>query len=378
MRTLLQALSWAVIASLALAANGAGPPVQQQALRPETLAEPEGWAGPRFLDSDKEGRVFLLHAESLTVYALNRHGELKVFDKLEALASPDEPEPVLAAAMSRDGGRWLLQVFGQKPLRLFVQRKEKSLPALEYMLGAIGFAGDEPLITVAPLKLGQPMVLSTSEPAPMLQRLVSSQWKTLVEEILPFERGQDPLLAFRTPRQAVFAHGAEGSFWMAQRHAYRLRHYSSTGKLLFEIRAGEGKIELRERTTSEQERLEASTAAAGEQGVRFGQLSRQVAKKAIQAVATSRDGKLFWLVAPDATDGKGLALDRYDPTGKGQVERLLLELPSYDGRQSLALGNDGLFLANHQSGSGLWFASWEALEAADWRTLPDVELLSGS
>lgn len=373
----------AALLAVAVAAAGevpsgkpaASPPsAVAHALRPKPL-EGLSWAGPQFLEADRKGRVFLLRGGTLEVYPVAAG---VVADRPQELVEHRvavDPTQVLAASMSADGGRWLLWCLDEpRSLLLYESGKEKILPSAQWLVSSVGFAGSDPLLAVAAVPVDRRVEMSAEWEPPLLLSLAGMEWRELAREEVAVERGGNFFQAAQDARALVLARGAESTFWAARRHAYHLRHFSGGGRVLEEVAVGDATPEYRDRTEGEQALLDAVAVERARLGRPLaGRRSEQVAMKVIQAIAWAPKGQLYLLIASEANEGKGPALDRYDSV-RGVLERVDLGLESYTGRQTLAAGSDGLYLANYQGDAGRWWLPWEALDAAKWREVPSARM----
>lgn len=140
------------------------------------------------------------------------------------------------------------------------------------------------------------------------------------------------------------------------------------------VTVGDPRAEYRDRTESEKALLDALATEKARQGRPLsGRHSEQVAKEVIQATAHAPSGQLYLSIADEANEGRGPALDHYDPV-RGVLERVDLAIETYSGRQTLAAGSDGHYL---KGDAGRWWVPWEELEAASWREVPSARVGSG-
>ena len=369
-----------VLATAVLCLAAAPPPSNPsptKALKLRALPRSAAWSGQQAIAADAKGRVFLLHTATLEVHPIGSGGELGEAQKLERLPDSEAPMMLLNAALSADGRRWLAQDFGSpRGLVLFENGKEKLLPATEWLPTGVGFAGDDPLFAAAAMQMGEVLGASTRQEPPFLRVLSSGGWKTIATDPIDAANPLELLAAAKDGREVIFARGAEGSFWVVQRHLYRLRRFSGAGRQLEEVRLGDARVQYSSQTKGEQERLEDFAGEAKKSGhllpQNFG--TGKKAQRVLEGAALGFDGRLYVLVSPEANEGSDRpALDRYDPTA-GVLTRVDLEVADPIRRSTMAAGRDGLFLAAEPGHGGRWFISWEALDAAHWRDVPRAEV----
>lgn len=330
--------------------------VERLDVGPEALR----WDGPQFVQADKKGRVFLLRGETLTVYPLGRNGQPGEPTRLQAAAPAGfEPAPIAWAAMSPDGGDWLLGSREDGP-RHFPAGKEKALPELPQWPSGLGFAGSTPLVAVLPLgrsDSSQPPRLPGENP--LLLELSGTNWAMRSRfDYQPPEPG-----AFERKSLARWANvlgarrlaaRAEGRLWVAHVHAYRLELQSPSGRELTSVVVGPDHGRFRDPTDQEKAKLLDSTPqlAGRDLGV--------VPVYVVVGLGTGRDGCAYLVIR----DGGSLFLDRFDPD-EGKLERL--ELTGLEGSNfTVASGQDGLYLAPYDGRAGRYRLTWEALDNSEW------------
>lgn len=380
-RQLLAALAMAMAAGpLALVAQGAfakeGPArVEAEPLR-ATDASPV-WSAPQFVQADKEGRVFVLRADTLDLFQIGAGDKLLSRGALESMGSADSGRPAVIrqAVMSSAGDVWLL-LDSAHQVRLFRSGKEKPLPANDWIVTALAVVQGTPVLAVAPGQVANgrdpgeskdPKQFSAKPP--FLLQMGDSRWETLVPGE-SFELG-DTRASIGREIQAgseVWAvPGPGGSLWIAYRNAYRLLRYSALGKLKDQIVVGDGKVKWAERSAEDWARLE---AVAKEDQFPFKRSGVAPVQEAavVRAMTMGRDGRVYLLVETE----KGLAIDRFDPEPSRQaLERVALDgLGS--GRYTMAAGRDALYIAAFLGNGGRWRLPWESLESAQWAFVDEV------
>lgn len=371
----------AVPALLGLAtALAAGSEPKLATLRPEALPVAEDtprWPGPQFVQADKEGRVYVLRADTLELFQIIPSGKLASRGVLEAAgADPGEKTVVRQAAMSPGGDAWALLEASNR-VRIFRSGEEKPLPQTSWMVTALALQGDDPVAAVIPAqRSGSPemaRVDADHPPAkpPFLLQTGKTKWETLVEgeffELGSAEAGVGQQV--RAGTEVWLATNAKREIWVAYRNAYRLQRYSPLGRLKDEIVVGEGKVEWVQRSDEDWKRLE-DLARKNKFPFRRTQLAPVQGKAVVRAMTLGRDDRAYLLVeAPE-----GLALDRFDPNPANLgVERILLAgLDS--GRLTLAAGRHALFLASAQGDGGRWSLDWAVLDAAKWQPVAKAQV----
>lgn len=356
-------------------------------LSPEPLAGTGSsfiWEGQQYLQADQKGRVYLLRAPELEVYPIQRNGELGKPVKLKTASRNDTP--LVQAALSPDGRDWLLLSFGvSKKLRYFPGGEEKMVSGVEaWNVASAGLPGGT---IVAGVKAGQKasaVAVPVPDTPPLLLRWTGTKWETLVSEPLDFAAvsadpdnpvfNQQLIKALEASRESLLANGRKGSLWMASRHTYRLRHFSAGGRLLTDLRLGKQKVEIVDRTPEELRSAKAAAKEAkpGQRRLAESILSAPAARKAIDTFTVAPDGVVY-LVTSSMTEGKGAALDRFDPA-RGALERAEIQLPASEGRLQIAAGQDGLYFAGGTGAAGRWRLSWEALADAEWEEVAEAKI----
>ena len=374
---LVPALLLVALATMAEPPAGVPAKAKPKPVRPRALPQSAEWAGQQSIAADRKGRVFLLSTARFEVFPLTSGGELGEPQKLERLADSDREMILLNATMSADGRRWLAQDFASpRGLVLFVNGKEKVLPATGWLPTGVGFAGDDPLFAASAMQMGENLGPAERGEPPFLRVLSGSAWKTISTEPIEAQSPMELMTTVKDSREVLFARGAESSFWVVQRHVYRLRRLSSAGRQLEEVRLGEGRVEYRDPSKAEQERLDKFGTEAAKSGhiLPSGFGKGQKAKRVLEAAATGPDGRLYLLVSAEANEGSTApALDRYDPT-TGLLQRVDLQLEEPIRRSTMAAGRDGLLVVAEPANGGRWFLSWETLEAAEWREVPNARV----
>lgn len=349
-------------------------------VRAEPLAVDDSspiWEGRQFLQADKQGRVFLLNADTLEVFQITTNGKLSLREELKPLADHEASRLVHQAVMSPSGDVWVLLQPGNR-VRRFEGRKEKPLPAVKWRPAAVAAPDGAPVIAVLPMEIvsgrdmgGDLESRESREKPPFLLRLGSTRWETLQEGDFLFLENPDAGLldSARGASEVWLAATPEGSLWVANRNAYRLQHVSPLGKVKLELVVGKGKPEWIERTEENWTRLE-EIARKEKFPFSRSRLSTVTYKPVVRAMAYGRDGRVY--LAVDTPDG--LALDRFDPDPNRQVlERVLLQ-GIEPGNLTMAAGRHALFFAAVEGTQGRWSIGWELLETAKWKPVAEAAL----
>ncbi len=328
-----------------------------------------GWPEMQFVQADKQGRVVVLRGDTLELFALTPSGRFVARGKLEDGGPRSENDWIEAAALSPAGDVWVT-LMGLNRLEIF--RGGKSTLRLEspWMVSSVA-ADDGPVLGVIPAELNtsSPESLRLAAP-PLIKRWDGKAWETLVEGEVPPSRktsGASPMEWFRGQFGTLIALAPNGQLWLADRNAFRLRHFTASGLLKDELRAGKGEVVWAKRTGEDFARLEKSGAAVG---FSFDpkKVSPVAAKPTYRAMAVGRDGLVYLLAETSA----GLALDRFDPAYPAYERVLLSGVTFGTGPVALVAGAHSLFLAPRMAKDGLWEIPEDELQNADWREVPEA------
>lgn len=340
------------------------------AIEPEVLGVGKGedFSHPTFVQADRRGAVSFLTGKELRTVPLLPNGKLGEGGELGA-GGGISLEPPLRAVMSR-GGDWLLL----SPPKVHLVRNGKRQTLNQPEWGAdhhLGFLRDEPVIGVKPLRTAPSKHGWTTKDVPLILRWSGRDWQPLVTESLP--KGTTPRNVFTEkvvrPRSVHLLGDSRGTLWAANEVLYRVRRFSSSGRLLTEITVGPQKPRPSERAPELQEKFAANFKDW--QAPRGGRLVLQAAvlRRVIEAVAEGRDGKLYLLVH-EPWAGGGFALDRFDPATQ-ILERARVALHD-SGWLTMAAGKDGLYLTPWNPSAGPWKMSWASIENATWERVRGV------
>jgi hypothetical protein len=334
-------------------------PKASKAIQPLPALDGPTWDGPQFVRADRKGNVLLFRGNAFEVYPETENGALGEPQRLKATASTSTL--VLDAVLSQGGDQWL--VYADMGVRLFVDGKEKIVPALPWRPWSISFLRDAPVVAVIPIQIGEiGRDLKDVGAVPWLLSLGNGKWETLAEhrkltgkDLAKKDRDQNAFVA----ETAIFMKADhEGKLWVGRQYAYQAERWSASGRPLVKIVVDGGKVE--------EKKIRESTEESAKNYRVF------KAKPAILDLVEGTDHRLYLLVArPDGA----LVLDRYDPV-RSVLERVPLDLKK-SGRFSLAAGRDGLYLAAWNGRQGRWRIAWEALEEGGWEEIEGAEVGGG-
>jgi hypothetical protein len=334
------------------------------------------WDGPQLLSATEKGEVFLLSSGDLAARSVVDAGK-KLSLGWERDASGEVAPPFLrAGAVGADGRNWVLLDLGE--LRLFEKGAERPLPAPDWMIHWVTMVDGDPVAVTLPLKFRM-QVGERIDRHPLLLRWTGEEWREIApdDELSDAERG-DRTVA-RQRRAAMASRGANGSVWVANAYSYRIRRFSSGGRLLLDAGLQKGRESTMVAPAEELARENALLAEVEKKSVGAGatrlDLRANVATQAICDLGEGPDGRLYLLVRADSSASGRLAIDRFDAS-QGLLERVPLTV-SWEGWSRMAVGRDGIYVApfNAKSGERRKF-SWEQLDEASWSVVPGFEVSS--
>lgn len=336
------------------------------------------WVERQFVQADKQGRVFLLKGGTLELFALRPGGQLEPKGRLEDATDEGRERLIESAAMSLAGDVWVLF---SKPNRLDVFQSGKRRESVDspWMVSAVAAPAGDPIVSALPAVMDSATVGARPAAPPSLARWDGKRWSPMAEGSFGKRtrpeagspgavEGVSLMEQMRGESSRLLAGAADGSLWVADRHAYRLRSFSPLGMAKGELRVGEGEVHWDERSAEEWRRAE---KLARQEGLAFDRrsLSRVRATETLRALALGRDGAVYLLVQAEG----GVALDRFS-AAQLRLERVLLSgLDPLPPRLTLAAGQDGLYLAGPSGRLGLWRIAAEALERADWQPVAEAD-----
>jgi hypothetical protein len=331
----------------------------------------------QFLRADKNGRLYLLHGDTLQVDELQAIGKLVPGRKPENSHALESMGPIMDAALSPDGSAWLLASLPDRVARLNSDGL-RELPPPYWAISSLAYGIDGPVVAVIPVRVGgenagAPPTGAAWEHPPLLLRLRDQGWQTLVTGEPFTRRDTRPLRLqeMKAERDTRLAFDAKGTLWVGQQDAYRLKQYSRTGALQESLAVAGGRVQWRNRTADDWKHLEEAAQAGGIKLDRS-KLANVQAARVVRGL-TTRDSQLYLLVETSA----GLALDRWDSKAR-VLERLLLPaIPIGPGPPSVAAGRYGLYLAGAHLGEPIWHADWQKLDGGKWKAVPEAALEVG-
>jgi hypothetical protein len=319
----------------------------------------------QFMAADAKGRVFLLHGDSLAVDQILPSGKIVSWRKAH---NEDGTDAELSdAALSPDGSSWLL-ARSPHELSLLSGDDLRQLPALQWLVSAVSYTTDGPVLAVLPMTVGGGDVAAEVkwDKPPFLLRLEGQSWQTLsaqeelklVTEKPPMMPSPDQVSGERAVRLAA---GPHGSLWVALQNGYLLKRYSRNGTVVDSIAVNGGHVRWKERTAEDWKALDKM----------FGRTvnrSQKVAAVRVSRGLTAQGNRVYQVV--ETTEG--VALDRWDATTQS-LDRVLLEgIDPGKSYLSLAAGRDGLYIAARVAGQPIWRLAWQQLEEVKWAAVPDT------
>jgi hypothetical protein len=326
------------------------------------------------LKADAQGRVFLLHGDTLKVDQILPSGRIVAGRTPHGKEASDAG--VMDAALSPDGSSWLVST-GPDELMLLSGEDRRQLPTPHWWLSALAYTTDGPVVAVLPAWVGGADATGHTEwdRPPFLLRFDDQKWQTLsVQEPLDDPHGAQghppvvpSLEQIKGERDIRLAAERKGALWTMQQNAYLLKRYSRQGAVEESVAVNGGKVQWKDRTEEDWRALEKASQAAGMTFTR----SRHPKAAAVRVVRglTAQDNRVYLVVE---TPEGGLALDRWD-VGTQVLDRLLLAGIT-PGRSylSVAAGRDGLYMAARGLGGPIWRLDWQRLENAKWKVVPDA------
>lgn len=358
------------ISALLLAAS----PGLAGSVEPERIPVEEStpiWNGPQFVQADRAGNVFFFQGDTLEVHPLGKAGFGKPV-RLQSLQG--NTGLVHGAVLNSAGDQWL--VYADFSVRLFIDEKEKPLPALKWNPWGVAFQRDAPVVAVIPRPLDRIRDLPKTMDVPWLLKLGSDRWDPLTRP-----KTQDVANLLKTggmneaiAEDAVFLKDdREGKLWVAHQYSYHVQRLSPSGRLLLDITVDGGRVEKKQ----ESKGIEIKLHGAGENPTEATRDARKetatyhpfTGVPVILSLTEGRDGRFYFLVR---TKEGGSALDRYDPE-RVVLERLPLQL-KVEGKFTMAAGRDAMYLAAWEGSEGRWRIPWETLEQAPWKVVKQAEI----
>ena len=320
------------------------------------------WSGPQFVQADARGNVFLLRGDTLDVYPVVQKTH-ELGKPVRLAPSGATSGPLLDAALSADGDDWVLAL--PSGIERFSGGEERPVPPLPWFPTAVGFVrGDLAALVVPPLMFSPE---KGDDDPPVLLIAGHDAWSAEIREALhgPAYDANDEMLY----RAARVLDDREGRYYLARQYAYRIElRRLGRSRPLGELRIGKG-APLRSKSAEEDAKKLLAEAKAEGSDLSHAKVSAFHGRDAVLALAHGPGG-LLYVLAGSGIGGARCALDRVDWEGE-RVERIPLDLPC-NGRTSLAVGRDGLYLAKYDGRAGRYFAPWAAVEAAHWAKVKDA------
>jgi hypothetical protein len=337
---------------------------------------PDHQNASQFLEADAQGRVFLLHGDTLEVDQILPSGRIVVGRTPHG--GEASGDVVMDTALSPDGSSWLLST-GPDELMLLTGEDRRQLPTPHWWISALAYTADGPVVAVVPAWVGGADTTGQAEwdKPPLLLRFDDQKWQTLsVQEPLDdltrqTHGAQDPpavpsLEEIKGERDTSLAAERKGALWTMQQNAYLLKRYSRQGAVEESVAVNGGHVQWKDRSEEDWKALEKASQAAGATFTR----SRHPQAAAVRVVRglTTQDNRIYLVVETP----EGVALDRWDE-GTQILDRLLL-VGITPGRSylSVAAGRDGLYMTARGLGEPIWRLDWQRLEDAKWKAVPDA------
>lgn len=335
-------------------------------IQPEPLADSPSWtwAGPQFVQADKQGRVFLLKGDGLEIFKISGAGKVTANGRLEVPPGlgfsgvPDE------AVLSSGGAAWRTLEFSGRVLD-FSDPKNPRPAQSEWVVSSLTAGSSEPIVSVLPAKLGRDG--SEGIPRwkpPLLASWDGKKWISLVageiEQAEESVRAAAPpsFLSLRAKYALASAQAPNRHLWVVDRYRYRLRHYSPSGVLR--------EVVTVPNFASDANDINDEVSARG--GGDVPPTEDWSSKPVVQALGVAPDGTVYLLVET----GSGLALDRY-PSAEGRLERTLLQGVDLGvGKPTIAATRSEIYFAARLGSQGLWRIDNEVLQTARWQEVAGV------
>lgn len=343
------------IALHASQAQEAGRKADVEPLAPHKLSVPIKSSGFQAVRADREGRARLL-TDDLRVFEITSDLGLKPVGRLIAEGNVG---PAFQAALSSDGGSWLIpSPNGELLLFDGLDREGVAITSPPLPAHLVAFAGSDPVVG-AMLAEGFLRVLPEGQrhQPPLLWRFDGSEWQPFIR--LPVAKGEsssDDSLTIRS--SALAASDRRDRLWVANEYAYVVRRFSPSGREELVVkdpeRADAAKV-------SDQRRDAFQKHISEKGGGKVEITSAFTAPSPVILALTAWAGDAYALTAVRGQDS-GCALDRIDGT-TGEVSRVLIAVPQPERIRSLAATKDGLLFGLAKTEQGIYFADWATLDA---------------
>jgi hypothetical protein len=322
----------------------------------------------QFLGADAQGRVFLLHGDTLAVDQVLPSGKIVSWRRPQGKEGSDAE--LSDAALSPDGSSWLL-ASGPDEISLLSGDERRQLPTPHWWVSALTYTTDGPIVAVLPSWGGGTDATATAEwdKPPFLLRLDGQTWQTLsVQGALSLSGDKKaPVMPsfeqIKGERDVKLAAGRNGALWTAQQNAYLLKRYSRQGAVEESVAVNGGHVQWKERTEEDWKALEKTFGRTIDRSHRL----KAAAVRVVRGL-TAHDHRVYQILETP----EGVALDRWDADTQ-VLDRLLLDGIAPGPRYlSLAAGRDGLYIAARGLGEPIWRLDWQRLEDARWKAVPET------
>jgi hypothetical protein len=320
----------------------------------------------QFLGADAKGRVFLLHGDTLAVDHILPSG--KIVSWREPQGKEGSDANLSDAALSPDGGSWVLATAFGDELSLLTSDDLRKLPTPHWWVSSLAYTADGPVLAVLPAWGGGTDAASRAEweTPPFLLRLDGQTWQTLnVQDELKLISEKPPVLVspdqIKAERDVKLAAGRNGALWATQQNAYLLKRYSRQGAVEESVAVNGGRVEWKERTEEDFKALDKTF------GRKINRAHKMAAVRVVRGL-TVQANRVYQVVETP----EGVALDRWDNDSQ-VLDRLLLGGIAPGPRYlSLAAGHDGLYIAARGLGEPIWRLDWQRLEDAKWKAVAEA------
>jgi hypothetical protein len=358
------------LAAISLSALAGSSQAERQAsvLIPDVLPLPADSNAQFFVQADAKGNLFLLRGDTLDVLPV-RHGRTESPKRLH-LPIPTENR-FSSASMNQRGDSWAL-VESNRVL-FFKDGRLQKTPETGWIISSAAMIRDTPTVSVLPMSVGRPRSAGRPTTPPLILKLGSNGWEPQVAGTFPQRaKNRDPINVLYAEHSIKLAPGSRGKIWAVNPYSGRIVRYTSAGRSDLVIVFGTGSPKYRGDEETLRKRFVDRLREKGysSERARIGVLTAQVA---IQGFTESPDGSLYALLDRSRVDN-GPVLVRYNAVVNA-VESTPVRF-SGEGEVRMAAGHEGLAWTV-EGGNELWQLSWPLLEAADWKELENVRLLSG-
>ena len=343
----------------------ADPERKPEPLIPQTVSLPDSEDAQYFVQADSKGNLVLLRGDTLEVSPLegNAPGEGK---RLQ-LAIPTANQ---FSDVAGNGKSWALVESNR--VHYFKDGRLQNTPEVGWLVTSVALEDDTPVAGVLPMSVGQARSAGRPKSPPLVVKLGRSGWETQVEGTFPSRAtgGRDMfdvLFAEKTVRLASSRKG----LWVSYPYAGRIVHHTPSGGTDLVITFGKGSPTYKGDPEKARQSVLSSLKEGGYENSRA-KVGAFTAQLLIRGMAEGEGGDLY-LLLDRAINGEA-SLARYN-----SVTNVLEAAPvhvSGEAELTMAAGRDGL-VWTAMGASELWKLSWGTLEAAPWKEVEDVRLVSG-